>query len=277
MRIPMKYCHEIAGSDPWKYYVILPAEHLPVPKGYEMHYLVGSAKVDGDYIVTDHGNENYTPYSTYMFEYGDTSRRTPHKRYRFSEDEMYIAYARDEDPDFDKKLERRKEEITVGQGFLVRAEYPVHVNGRTKKTEKAWFISPDSSKWLYALDYDILRDKGDKHRKSNESIRILEKSYLWDLSLVRHDEQELYELLSELGKVRDMCVEPKCDNFIEYLTDEACSCIPDEVITDTLYFELDQMSKQMIQFCDKAVSDYKKKREFAISHRLWNTFNIPID
>lgn len=260
MRIPMKYCKEIRGSSPWQYYVIEPVEDLSLPEGYEMHYLVGSAKVEGDFIVTTRGNE----YSmlTYMYEYSGTSRHDPHKRYRFSEDEMYIAYGRAEDPNFDQKLERRMKEITEGTGSLVRAEYPIHTNGRDRRTCKAWFISPDESKWLYALDYDPLRDEGDKHRKTTESITILEEYPLRYIKWVRDGGQDLIDLLNELSRIRDLCIDQKEGNLSRYLANTAYSGVSETAArTQALRFELDQMADQMVAFCAKALGVYKHDQE----------------
>lgn len=278
MRIPIKYCREIKGSGSWQYYVIEPAPALPVPAGYEMHFPLIYAVVQNNYIQTKRGNENWPPY-LYMFEATDKDRHHPQARYRFTEEEMFCAYGRAEDPNFDRKLNRRIRLLCNGAGSLVNVQMMAHKNGSNVAAVPRWFLSPDNDKWLYSLRYNPVTNVGEKHRRITRSISVREVYRTQDLSAIWAVQDQLAGLLDKLDHVRSLCIKPDEGSLAKHLALDSIANMPPEVTAEDseLLSRLERSAEEIEIVCNMAVTAYKEDRVSALSKEIHDLIGINIE
>lgn len=260
-------------------YVIAAPKSENLLKGYVMKLDVSSVKIKEPLIVLTEGNEwdKKTKQRLFMFEKAEKEPGKKAKRYRYTEEELYILYESDKSKTFTKRLKNRQDLFKGGPGRLIKASYLEFVLKALVRFDK-WMISPDVDKlWAYEFDYSPLYNKG-KHR----SYRAYQEYHVDDISVLWENREELEVLLNKFDSIRYMSMsrlfsgrifdkngsDIRAKNLIEELTFAAYNKLPSIVVEDTHLHEtengerirkrISEIAKQIDDICNEEFELYRE-------------------
>jgi|GEM_PF-6975698 len=265
---------------------------IPELTGYVLRISLDYVRDVDEGIWLEHGNEwDKTQRAwRYMFEKEVKTPRHPSKRYRYTEDEVFIAYESDKSPTFVARMNKRIATFTKGSGKLVRAQYTESYD-RISYRAASWLIIPNGSAWAYELDYDPMRDIG-KRRISADGFQILESYDFDDIAVLHADEykERLQQLLAEQNRLCEL--KPyrgdidKKETIAQTIANDFYRRIPSEVRNeyegyhqDAVHALLERfrcLAGQMERECINAIRNYQNEKLKPIEDEIKNLIGIEI-
>lgn len=287
--IPAEYLHSKDKNAFRPTCSIAAPKSVPELAGYILRIPLEYVGEDEGDILLWHGNEWNKEQQVwqFMFEREDKIPGHPAKRYRYTEEEVYIAYQQDKNPLFTTQMEKRKAALAGGAGRLVRAQYIEKRNGLSHRIRK-WYVIPQKSAWAYPLDYDSLTDNGRK-RVRTAGFVILEAYDMPDIAILRMNSEQVQQALSELNNLRNLEPGGVYDNLLsaeptaipQYVFGKVYKSIPSEVREHldptreaTLKDELNQLALQMESLCWDAIRQYQAEHIPPVIEKLKELIGI---
>lgn len=288
LKIPKKYLKAQDDNYLTHVYIISAPENVEELNGYIMKIPQEDVTVTDSSLILRQGNEwnkKQKEYS-YMFEKESKILHHPSKRYRYSEKELIILYKSANSLTFKKRIEN----IEHGSGKLVKASYTAYSKLKGKYKTKGWFIAPDADqKWVYSLDYDVVRNYG-KHSKNAKGFSIIEEYYLPDISVIYKNKDKLEQLFYNLESIYNKHGEKICaTSLAEEIVSIAYNRISSEICTEIIDYqscetiegerireELLKLSTEMENKVNNLISNYQAERLAKIIDEIKNLTGIEI-
>lgn len=204
--IPIKY---LIGREDNAYhptYILSAPENTPALEGYVVKVRQEFTTLEQNQIILHKGNEWNASQKRYfyMFERRHKIPGRYSKRYRYTDEEVFIMYGRAQSPTFETRLKKRINIFTKGPGKLVKVKYNIYSQDKGLLPYHIWCISPnDDTKWVYDFNYDPYNDQG-KHNKGAKGYSVIEAYAVDDIAVLHKDKRKLLYLLERYDNTKSI-------------------------------------------------------------------------